>query len=56
MSILDEVITECYGNKPETVANLLRVIAKASDARKNGHDTIFFNAADMIEAFARKTK
>jgi hypothetical protein len=55
-SILDDVIRECYGNKPQTISRLLRALAGTEDARRQKHDTILIGAAEMIEAFERKTK
>ena len=56
MSILDEVIRECYGTKPQALSRLLRALGNTEDAHKQGHDTILIGAAHMIEAFERKTK
>jgi hypothetical protein len=56
VSILDDVIRECYGNKPQTVSKLLRALARGTDAQEQKHDTILIGAAEMIEAFERKTK
>lgn len=56
MSILDDVIRECYGNKPQTLSQMLRAIAQGTDAKEQRHDTILIGAAEMIEAFERKTK
>lgn len=56
MSILDDVIRECYGNKPQTLSKMLRALAGGADAKEQKHDTILIGAAEMIEAFERKTK
>lgn len=56
MSILDEVLRECHGNNPKTISHLLRVLAQGADAKEHRHDTILIGAAEMIEAFERKTK
>jgi hypothetical protein len=56
MSILDDVVRECYGNKPQMISNLLRALAQGDDAKEQRHDTILIGAAEMIEAFERKTK
>jgi hypothetical protein len=56
VSILDEVIKECYGTKPQALSTLLRAIARGTDAQEQKHDTILIGAAEMIEAFERKTK
>lgn len=56
MSILDEVIKECYGNKPQTVSKLLRALAGSDHAKAQRHDTILIGAAEMIEAFEKRTQ
>jgi hypothetical protein len=56
MSVLDEVIKECYGTKPQAVSTLLRAMARSTDAKEQRHDTILIGAAEMIEAFERKTQ
>jgi hypothetical protein len=56
MSILDEVIKECYGTQPHSVSELLRALGQSEDAKRQRHDTILIGAAEMIEAFERKTR
>jgi len=56
VSILDEVIRECYGNKPQTLSKLLRALGGSDNAKAQKHDTILIGAAEMIEAFERKTR
>ncbi len=56
MSILEQVIKECYGTKPQAVSKLLRAMAGSTDAKEQRHDTILIGAAEMIEAFEKRTQ
>jgi hypothetical protein len=54
MSVLDDVVRECYGTKPPTLSKLLRELAMSEPARENSHDTILIGAAAMMDAFDRR--
>ena len=45
-----------FANSPKAICKLLRALAGGQMAIDNHHDTILIAAAEMIEAYERKTK